>query len=85
MVRTKILAKSYSRPAIYMLGVHALRSFRTVRFLAVGFLLLTVAASAWGQNAVTLAFIDVNVIPMDTERVLTRHTVLVKGDGIVSI
>jgi len=85
MARTKILAKSHSRPAIYMLGVHALRSFRTVRFLAVGFLLLTVAASAWGQNAVTLAFIDVNVIPMDTERVLTRHTVLVQGDRIVSI
>ncbi len=85
MVRTKILAKNYQRPAIDMLRGHALSASQAIRFLAVGFLLLTVAASAWGQNAVTLAFIGVNVIPMDTERVLPRHTVLVQGDRIVSI
>ena len=85
MARTKILAKNYRRPTIYMLGVHALRASQAIRFLAVGLLLLIVTASAWGQNAATLAFVDVNVIPMDTERVLSRHTVLVQGDRIVSI
>lgn len=57
---------------------------RSAGFLAL-LLLLSVGAAAKSQNDTTLAFIDVNVIPMDTERVLTRHTVVVQGDRIISI
>lgn len=48
-------------------------------------LLLSAVASAGSQVGTTLAFVDVNVIPMDTERVLTRYTVVVQGDRILSI
>ncbi|PIQ63062.1 MAG: amidohydrolase [Bacteroidetes bacterium CG12_big_fil_rev_8_21_14_0_65_60_17] len=33
----------------------------------------------------TTAFVNVNVLPMDSERVLERHTVLVDGDRIVAV
>ena len=32
-----------------------------------------------------VAFVDVSVIPMDSERILQHHTVLIKGDRIVAI
>ena len=32
-----------------------------------------------------IAFTDVTVVPMDEERVLTGHTVLVQGDRIVAV
>lgn len=32
-----------------------------------------------------IAFVDVNVIPMDSERVLSNHNVLVSGDRIVAV
>ncbi len=32
-----------------------------------------------------VAFINVNVVPVTSERILTGHTVLVRGDRIVSI
>ena len=67
-----------------MLDLHTRSFCRSVGALVVG-LLLSATSSAGGQNGNTLAFIDVNVIPMDTERVLTRHTVVVEGDRIVSI
>lgn len=35
--------------------------------------------------AADLAFVDVNVIPMDRRRVLRRHTVLVDGDRIAAV
>ena len=31
------------------------------------------------------AFVDVDVIPMDTERVLADHTVVVEGDRVVAV
>jgi len=37
----------------------------------------------WAQAS--LAFVDVTVIPLDSERVLPGHTVLVQGDRIVSV
>ncbi len=46
--------------------------------------LVTVGASGV-QSSGTLAFIDVSVVPMDSERVLTRHTVIIQGDRIISI
>jgi len=33
----------------------------------------------------TFAFVDVNVVPMDSERILLRQTVVVQGDRIVAI
>ena len=40
--------------------------------------------SAWAQS-VTTAFVNVNVIPMDSERVLPGHTVIVEGETIVAV
>jgi hypothetical protein len=40
---------------------------------------------AVAQQPATYAFVNVNVIPMDQERVLFRPTVLVRGDRIVAI
>lgn len=61
---------------------------RLCRALSAAALLLGVAApsSACAQSAdgVT-AFVDVTVIPMDTERALPGHTVLVQGDRIVAV
>ena len=37
------------------------------------------------QNSKTVAFVNVNVIPMDSERVLEAQTVIVMGDRIVEI
>jgi imidazolonepropionase-like amidohydrolase len=37
------------------------------------------------QNSETIAFVNVNVLPMDSERVLGAQTVLVMGDRIVEI
>ncbi|MDA0377935.1 MAG: amidohydrolase family protein [Bacteroidetes bacterium] len=37
------------------------------------------------SHAQVTAFVDVRVIPMDTERVLEGHTVLVEGDRIVAV
>ena len=41
------------------------------------------AASAGAQS--TVAFVDVNVVPMDRERVLENHTVVVSGDRITAV
>lgn len=40
---------------------------------------------AMAQGTETTAFINVNVIPMDTERVLENQTVIVEGDTITAI
>jgi len=44
-------------------------------------LFLVTASSSWAQDATT-AFVHVNVLPMDRERVLEDHTVLVR-DGVI--
>jgi imidazolonepropionase-like amidohydrolase len=46
------------------------------------------AALSWAAGpaaAAVTAFVDVNVVPMDTERVLPRHTVLVEGGRITAL
>jgi imidazolonepropionase-like amidohydrolase len=57
--------------------------------LILPFLILLLAASAFGQTRtqapVTVAFIDVNVIPMDKERVVPHQTVIVRNGVIVEI
>lgn len=40
---------------------------------------------AQAQNNETVAFVNVNIIPMDTERILEAQTVIVQGDRIVKI
>lgn len=52
--------------------------------VAVAAVLAPCEAVAAEETAV-IAFIDVNVVPMDRERVLTRQTVLVRGDRIDTI
>ena len=46
------------------------------------------ACTASGQgraDTTTIAFTNVSVIPMDSERVLAGQTVLVRGDRIVAV
>jgi imidazolonepropionase-like amidohydrolase len=43
------------------------------------------AAAGTAQAGATTAFVDVNVVPMDSERVLAGQTVLVEGERIVGI
>jgi len=47
--------------------------------------LLGAAPLARAQAEPTYAFVDVHVVPMDRERVLERHTVVVAGDRIVAL
>jgi imidazolonepropionase-like amidohydrolase len=46
-----------------------------------------VTAVTWGATApaTPVAFVDVTVLPMDSDRVLTRQTVLVTGDRITAV
>ncbi len=59
--------------------------------LSLGFALAACAAAPFtaacqqGVPAAVTAFVDVAVIPMDSERVLSGHTVLVRGDRIVEV
>jgi imidazolonepropionase-like amidohydrolase len=55
-------------------------NFRVLYALAVA-----VGISSARLVAMTVAFVDVTVIPMDSERALPGQTVLVKGDRIVEI
>jgi imidazolonepropionase-like amidohydrolase len=55
-----------------------------------GLLLLLVSSSqttnlVLAKGSKTTAFVNVNVIPMDTERVLKNQTVIVEGDHITAI
>jgi imidazolonepropionase-like amidohydrolase len=47
--------------------------------------LLALAATLRAAAPATTAFVDVSVLPMDTERVLAHQTVLVTGDRIVQV
>jgi imidazolonepropionase-like amidohydrolase len=46
---------------------------------------LIVFLSSAALYAQTIAFVDVSVVPMDSERILPHHTVVVKGDRIDAI
>ena len=48
-------------------------------------LTLTPLATSMAQDSNMIAFVNVNVIPMDTERVLEAQTVIVRGDRIVEV
>lgn len=52
---------------------------------ALGFLGAAGVGTLDAAPAATVAFVDVSVLPMDTERVLTEQTVLVRGDRIVTV
>lgn len=67
-----------------------------VVLVPVGLLLVTVdnsASTLVGERTVAqmeradepIAFVNVNVVPMDRERVLERHTVLIQGDRIIAM
>ena len=61
---------------------------RTLVATVVALALATAAATgsaAAQEGAGTTAFVNVNVVPMDSERVLRGHTVIVRGDRIVEV
>lgn len=49
------------------------------------FYALVVMAPAAAQTAAPIAFVNVNVVPMDENQVLRNHTVVVHGDRIVDV
>src|SRR5688500_16133924 len=59
------------------------------RVPAIAAALLTLTATAHPQNPAAspgvVAFVDVNVIPMDRERVIERQTVIVRDGRIASV
>ena len=59
--------------------------FRFTLVLSIALLFASVAAHADTEPAKTTAFVHVNVVPMDKDRVLRDQTVLVRGDRIVAI
>jgi hypothetical protein len=76
-----------TQPAVIMTS---LSYFRTFSFLIV--LLLVIAGCAPAEQAepepsaeAITAFLNVNVLPMDSERVLENQTVLVEGDRITTV
>jgi imidazolonepropionase-like amidohydrolase len=60
---------------------------RILLLLACVFLMTNgmLSSHAIAQKSSTTAFVNVNVIPMDTERVLENQTVIVEGDHITAI
>ena len=66
-----------------------MKPFRLSRMSAIIAVTLTLAAPLRAQNTPTapavVAFVDVNVIPMDRERVLERQTVIVRDGRIASV
>lgn len=54
-----------------------------MRTLGSAIAIVTVAAAP--ALAQSVAFVDVNVVPLDRERVLERHTVVVTGDRITAL
>lgn len=52
---------------------------------ACSILLACLPLAAAAQEAPLTAFVDVNVVPMDRERVLRRQTVIVRGDVIETV
>ena len=63
----------------------ALRAVNASLLPAVLVVVATFALADGSQSGSALAFVDVNVLPMDTERVMPRHTVVVQGDRIISM
>ena len=62
---------------------------KLARFIGCAILLLVVAAQAitpvLAQDNQIIAFVNVNIIPMDSERILENHTLMVQGDRIIAI
>jgi imidazolonepropionase-like amidohydrolase len=54
-------------------------------WLLVIFSMATLSGWTGAAESKTLAFVDVNVLPMDTERMLAHQTVVVTGDRIVQV
>jgi imidazolonepropionase-like amidohydrolase len=78
-----------SEPTFFLTGKTGTIAVKTWRkaVVAILLLLLTVqpVVSVMAQDSSAIAFVNVSVIPMDTERVLEAQTVIVRGDRIVEI
>lgn len=57
--------------------------FRCLRIVCCALLIFVSANHSVAQN--TTAFVGVHVLPMDSERVLENHTVVVQGERIVAV
>lgn len=57
--------------------------FLRLRFVCCAALFVVTAGFSAAQT--TTAFVDVHVLPMDAERVLENHTVIVEGERIVAV
>lgn len=66
-------------------AVHIKRWTQTIATLATLLLALAPMTTITAQDAETTAFVNVNIIPMDAERILERQTLVVQGDRIVEI
>jgi imidazolonepropionase-like amidohydrolase len=64
------------------LRIHALRHVFLAAVMASA---LGIAAPASAQEAQVTAFVNVNVVPMDSERVLAGQTVVIEGETIVAV
>ena len=53
--------------------------------LLLSILLIAISSAAKTKTPTTVAFVDVNVVPMDKERVLPHQTVMVRNGAIVEI
>ncbi len=58
---------------------------KTILRLLPGLLLVMSATAASPAASPSIAFVNVTVLPMDTERILERQTVIVRGDRIVDV
>ena len=62
-----------------------IRQLFTAFFVYAFLILFASSARAAGEPTPDLAFIDVNLVPMDAERVAPHQTVVVHGDTIVAV
>ena len=62
---------------------------KLTRIISCVILLLVLATQtltpAWAQDEQIIVFVNVNIIPMDSELVLENHTLMVQGDRIIAI
>jgi imidazolonepropionase-like amidohydrolase len=63
----------------------SLSSLRALGIAAVASMLQSMTAAAQQPSSAVTAFVDVNVVPIDRERVLEHQTVLVTGDRITAL
>ncbi len=80
LTKTKLLSAKSTQTSIHFLFKNTMKNSIAILFA----ILFCLSGLAQNEPAVT-AFLDVNVIPMDKERVLLNQTVIVEGNRIKEI